>query len=455
MIKSISLAYPTFWEWLDIKLDFKPWINLIEQNNWWWKTTVLNTIHSFFTGKFSGLTTLPDWNAILEFSNWDKWMLAKNKWIWAKQPNELFKYITPWKFFELNSVEQREVFTKLFNIDYNIFMAGKIPWWHPDYESDLKKKEKDYLSKEEILLKDIQELKSVFINLWEYNFSDVEEYLSKVKLLEDKVKEYNLSIQSDIINYEDINFEIKSRISELNNLKEELKNINNTCSHCWWKISEDKLKLLTKELQWMIEIKSQMIQVLQNKLSTLIQPEIIVLNQDNINEIASKFLIEINNINPERFKLYEEYKINKSKLDYQASELKKKEELLKTFNTMWIQAEFELIKQAKKEFTEYLQKIVSALPIKIELFEVLKNWNERQTFKIFKDWVEYNNLSTGNKNLIQILISKMFIDNLWLDFILFDEASHISKENLSLLKELAKDYQVILFKPTWWTITDL
>ncbi len=89
MIKSISLAYPTFWEWLDIKLDFKPWINLIEQNNWWWKTTVLNTIHSFFTGKFSGLTSLPDWNAILEFSNWDKWMLAKNKWIWAKQSNEL------------------------------------------------------------------------------------------------------------------------------------------------------------------------------------------------------------------------------------------------------------------------------------------------------------------------------------------------------------------------------
>ena len=39
MIKSISINYPEFWSGLKIDREFKPWINIIEEENGYWKTT--------------------------------------------------------------------------------------------------------------------------------------------------------------------------------------------------------------------------------------------------------------------------------------------------------------------------------------------------------------------------------------------------------------------------------
>jgi hypothetical protein len=94
------------------------------------------------------------------------------------------------------------------------------------------------------------------------------------------------------------------------------------------------------------------------------------------------------------------------------------------------------------------------LPLDIELFETLKNWNVKETFTIKYQWQDYYDLSTWNKCIVNIMLSKLFIDKLWLDFILIDEWGLIGKSNIDYIKELSKDYQIIIAKATWWTSED-
>ena len=52
------------------------------------------------------------------------------------------------------------------------------------------------------------------------------------------------------------------------------------------------------------------------------------------------------------------------------------------------------------------------------------------------------------------MLSKLFIDKLWLDFMLIDEWGLISKTNLDYIKELSNNYQVIIAKATTWDKKD-
>jgi predicted ATPase len=62
MIKTIELNYPTFGkDGLKLKKEFNNWINILEENNGWGKSTILNTIISSYTLKFPWLRTLPEW----------------------------------------------------------------------------------------------------------------------------------------------------------------------------------------------------------------------------------------------------------------------------------------------------------------------------------------------------------------------------------------------------------
>jgi hypothetical protein len=105
-------------------------------------------------------------------------------------------------------------------------------------------------------------------------------------------------------------------------------------------------------------------------------------------------------------------------------------------------------------FTKKLEEATASLPLDIELFEVLKNWNVKETFTIKKDWIDYYDLSQGNKMIVNIMLAKLFIDKLWLDFILIDESNSISKSNIEYIKWLSKDYQIILAKASPWTSKD-
>ena len=105
-------------------------------------------------------------------------------------------------------------------------------------------------------------------------------------------------------------------------------------------------------------------------------------------------------------------------------------------------------------FTKKLEEATAELPLDIQLFEVLKNGNIKETFTIKKDWIDYYDLSQGNKMIVNIMLAKLFIDKLWLDFILIDESNSISKSNIDYIKDLSKEYQVILAKATPWLSKD-
>ena len=465
MIKNLSLSYPNFWEWLNINIDFNQWINLIEQPNGWWKSTMINTIHSFFTGKFPGLKTLPDGSAIIKWTI--NGMLTKNKWVGSPTPNHLYDYIIPWRFFTLSTVDQRKVFTELFKLDYVWFIKTYVPEFYEDIESDLKKKRNDYLSKEEILLSDIMTIKSFLINLEQKDFSDVESFVTQRDLVFSKVKQHNDNIWINIRWYNDLwmsiksieTYEIPSILKQIELISEELKS-SGTCSTCWSKLSEEALLKIMEDKSSKLELLNKdlanantNLTILKNKLSSTIKPEYIDIN--DLQNNANKFLIQLPNVSIERYNEYSEYKDSLILINSKQKELKDKEDLLKTFDTIWIDKTLEAIANAKNEFTKHLESILKVLPFDIELFQVYKNWNIKPSFIIKKDWVEYNQLSTWNKAMIEIQIAKLFIDNLWLDFILIDEASHISKSNLDYIKQLSLNYQVILAKPTWWDLNDL
>ncbi len=106
-------------------------------------------------------------------------------------------------------------------------------------------------------------------------------------------------------------------------------------------------------------------------------------------------------------------------------------------------------------FTEYLAEETKKLPVDIELFKENKDWSLKESFIIKKDWIEYSELSQWNKAIVEIALAKVFIDKLWMDIILVDEANSISKDNIWLIKELAKDFQVIVCKATNWNLKDI
>ena len=111
MIKSIDINYPEFWkDWLKLDMKFTKWINIISEENWYGKSTILNTIMSIFTLKYPWLRTLPDWTASVETDD-SKLILSKKNWLGIEhEQNDLYQYCMPWKFFELKSTtEQRKV----------------------------------------------------------------------------------------------------------------------------------------------------------------------------------------------------------------------------------------------------------------------------------------------------------------------------------------------------------
>jgi hypothetical protein len=106
-------------------------------------------------------------------------------------------------------------------------------------------------------------------------------------------------------------------------------------------------------------------------------------------------------------------------------------------------------------FTEKLLLATKSLPVQIVLFEKLKNWEEKETFSINYKWIDYFDLSHWNKMLVQLMMANIFVEHLWLDFILCDEWNSISKDNLEYIKELSKTKQVIIAKATGWNNKDL
>lgn len=513
MIKSISINYPEFWSGLKIDIEFKPWLNIIEERNWYWKSVLLKSIMSLYTGKFGTSKVLPEWYSSIE-TDTTKYVLSKKNWIGKDfEDNELYLYTMPWMFFDSlpSTPKQREVLVKLLWLDYLTFMKDKITdniKWKEDYfkelstfndktEDELKAMLKESLSKESTILEDIMRLKSKLINKEEKDFTDVLEYREAIADIQRQAQEHNRWLFTIQQQHQKLLSDIRtteSSIVQLQNLKSnydaQLKTLNeqlewlrseysivqdeSKCDKCGSKLSEDKLKV---RLNWILstankvkdnisntEIKisdtnksieslNKTLSKLKSDLDLFVLPETIDTN--NIEECVIKLnLNRIPKLEEGRELEYEEYQRYLNELSFVQSELNIKEQQLKSIDSIRLQNSLDTIKWFKKMFTEYLEQETKKLPLDIELFKENKDWSFKESFIIRKDWVEYSQLSTGNKAIIQIALAKIFIDKLWMDVILIDEWSLISKDNLWLIKELSNTHQVIIAKPTWWTLKD-
>lgn len=513
MIKKIELNYPEFWSGLKIDREFTSGINIIEENNAYWKSTILKTIMSLYTGKFGTSKTLPEWFATIETDK-TKYVLSKKNWIGKDiQDNELYLYTMPWMFFTAldSTPKQRAVLVKLLWLDYVSFMKDKITEsikgkeeyykelsnFNDKTEEDLKSKLKDSLSKEWVILDDIIRLKSKLINKEEKDFSDVLEYREAIADIQRQAQDHNRAlfnvqqqhqklladirtaeniIMNNNINITTFDKHIKSFNEQLEWLRSEytLVQDQSTCDKCWSKLPEDKLKV---RLDWILsnankvkdnisiiendkakvieanKVSNNTLAKLKSDLDLFVLPETIDTN--NIEECVTKLnLNRIPKLEAGREIEYEEYLRYLNELSFVQNELSLKETQLKSMDSIRLQNSLDTIKWFKQMFTTYLEEQTKKLPVDIELFKENKDGSMRETFIIKKDWIEYSELSQWNKALVEIALAKVFIDKLWMDIILVDEANSISKDNISLIKELAKDFQVIVCKATNWTVKD-
>ena len=489
MIKSISINYPEFWSWLKIDREFKPGLNLIEESNAWWKSTLLKSIMSLYTGKFGTSKVLPEWYASIETDK-TKYVLSKKNWIGKDfEDNELYLYTMPWMFFNAlpSTPKQREVLVKLLWLDYVSFMKEKIDKaieWNKEYykelsnftdktEDDLKALLKDSLNREWVILDDITRLKSKLINKEEKDFSDVLEYREAISDIQRQAQEHNKTLftvqqqhqnmLSDIRNLDNNIYSYEQNVkqydSQLITLNEQLEWLRSEyaivqdeskCDKCGSKLSEDKLK---GRLDWILStanlVKSNIEQARNNKdklvsdidnktkqlnklksdLELFVLPETIDTN--NIEECVVKLnLNRIPKLEAGRELEYEEYLRYLNELSFVQNELSLKETQLKSMDSIRLQNSLDTIKWFKKMFTTYLEEETKKLPVDIELFKENKDGSIRESFIIRKDWIEYSELSQWNKALVEIALAKVFIDKLWVKTILVDEWNSISKDNI-------------------------
>jgi len=486
MIKTITVDFPTY----NVKqeLNFVKWINVIEKRNWFWKTTVANTIMSLYTWYFGKNSIIPEWYAKI-VDDKQEYILSKKNWInWSTQ-DSLARYAQVWSFFNdtKSTVEQRSILTKFLWIDRDNFLKDYID----DYILSLNDSEKEYYNnvtlwldklKEElkssknrelVIIEDITRLKWEVLSFKEQVFEDVDKFYSDSSALEKAKDEYNKT-QSESINFNNkiqndknnnllkknnIESNIKISENELDATRKEYVKINSpVCFNCGSAMIISKDKLDSIQANW--EIIKKEINNLKAELddvnARVYDKEKPVKFIYDIKE-ASEFLkIALPFISEVRLEEYNSYNKYKDQLEIIKRELSLKETQLKEINTIQIQDCIDIINKWIESFNKDLEIKVKSTWLNIELFETLKNWNVKSTFNIYSDdGIEYSNCSTGNKMIIEIKLALLFVKKFWFTFVIIDEASRIWKENFIILSKLLKDYQVLFFKASSWGMKDI
>jgi len=73
------------------------------------------------------------------------------------------KFILPGEFFSLGPKEQRETIVKILDIDINKFFTSRVKDWTPTLVKEIKAQLKSNEGKNDIILQDIERLKSIVI----------------------------------------------------------------------------------------------------------------------------------------------------------------------------------------------------------------------------------------------------------------------------------------------------
>jgi len=469
MIKKVKISYQDFW--VDLEEKFKEWVNVLEKNNWYWKSVILNTILSMYTSKYPwiGKKQYPNGTAqIIYTEDWiDKQaVLMKWTWIWWPSSNPLYRWIQVWEFFKStkSTNEQRDLLVQLLWLNYDLYMSDKIEWYHDWLLKESEALLKIANSNEWLILQDITRLEWLLFPIEEKRFVAIETYEQTLKTLQDKKNIYNNDVYTKNAEKNKLTLEISQLTNSITNKERQLvelrldytSNEKAICKTCNQSIPVDTNKLLTiteqwKTLAWEIDKLKANLEWLNNKIKTIDTVELIS-ETDNV-KLAEIFKIDLD-IPPKE--MYDAKELHEQSIRDQwvyKKELDIKKEQLRSFNHLDLQDKIESIKEANQAFVNLLEEKIKTTWLNVELFKVSKEWNISSTFKIMnKDWIEYADLSTGNKLLLEIEVAMLFVRTLWLDLILIDEAAVIGKNILNDVLDKCKWVQMIMSKPTAWKL---
>lgn len=462
MLSRIEIDYPDFG--VKIERDFTPGINLIEEANGYWKSTILNTILSLYSKKYPGLRTLPSGLAKIHAD--DKvYMMSKGMWVGLDEtPNPLIRFCLPGEFFNLGSTtEQRKAIIDLLQIDYPQFMKGAVPEWHEDIEKEIKDRMKHNEWREDIILKDITRLRSAVIAyeknpivlednsqelLQEYNAWLAKQNATRTSVMNDnnaivrQKNELQNMINQDkrsISNYEET-------LQRLREKRDAIK--KSECPTCKQTVPFDQ-PAIDKIVQEAESIKAA---IAKHNISILShQTELDTLDTKPVpNEVlyATDPFVRAKILGKELKVNTNEERDAVSQYDNNKRELWLKEDQLKKLGEINDKVLLSSIDSAKKLFTKNLQDDIKEFNLEIELFKEQANGKLVESFIISLNGKPYGELSNGNKLLLQIRMALAFIKKLGLDFILIDELGTMSQGNFDMVVQEVWSLQMIIARAT-------
>lgn len=466
MLSRIEIDYPDFG--VKLERDFTPGINLIEEKNWYGKSTILNTILSLYSKKYPGLRTLPSGIAKL-YADDKVYMMSKGMWVGLDEtPNPLIRFCLPGEFFNLGSTtEQRKAIIDLLQIDYPAFMKASVPEWHDNIEKEIKDRMKQNEGREDVILNDITRLRSAVIAFEknpvvlednsqelfkEYNDWHAKQNAERTSIMNENnaiVRQKN-DLQNMINRDKQAILTHEESIQKLRDKRDAVK--KSECPTCKQKVPFDQsvidnIVANANTLRATIEKHNQSIASHQAELDSLETkpvPNEVMYTTDPHQRAKILGKVLKFNTNEERDAV-SQYENNKR-------ELSLKEKQLKDLNELNDKVLLASIDWAKKTFTANLQESIKEFKLEIELFKEQKDGKLVESFIISLDGKPYSELSNGNKLLLQVRMALAFIKKLGLNFILIDELGTMSQDNFDMICQETVDMQMIIARATPFVI---
>jgi len=494
MIKSIKVDWI---HWIKKELVFGKQSKIVWQSLLW-KTTILNCIMACYSWYFPWYTnTIPKWSIELKTDSWDI-VISNSKVIWNVYDSDIIRYIVPWNFFRLNPTtpKQREVIAKILDIDMINFEKINIDL--KNYQVELR----DFNIRKEQITDDIIRLewqataldwileKPKKIELIKDNSVEIQEAYEKyIEWLQEenkKIEEWNNKLSSEFNNKieainkyratERIELEIKHKnlseeLIEITDKAEEIWEVTSgtiKCRECWTVIKVEDKKQLMNELRTKYKIcydqkehiKKELLEI-QNYIDwetlKIFKPEMRSLHtiyfQQSLTYKSSVTWIKYKEVDNSEYEQYlkdlSAYNESEARRVVILDEIKIKEKQLKELNFIELESKINNLLEEKKKFNKHLDTKVKETWLDIRLFKIQKNWIEKETFEIYdSEWNMYWETSHWNELYIELLIAKLFVNYLKLDFILIDKFESIWINLRDKILEECKDLQIIATEVT-------
>jgi len=482
MIKSIKVDW-VHWVKKEVKFDKQTrivWMSKIG------KTTILNCIMACYSWYYPWYwTTLPDGRATLKTEAFDVEMSNKRIvgwWTLTTNQAEIIRYIVPGNFFKLtkSTWDQRSLITKILDIDSSILDDANNNLKRLKAEEKEFDAKKDQISDDAIRLEEaIEELnieKPIEIKAIPDNSSEI---LNAYTAMENKFASDNIAIRwRNQITKEDYETQTKNaelyNYSEIKKLEESILDLelkqwsihreatqlkdakDYNCWECWTLIkienTDDMLKQLRAEYKEVTDqipkAKEHLIKLQSDRNNHIAQVEepayesILAMEiSSSLQEKSKAVWIKYTPGNTEEYNIYttalRDYDMQENRKSTLQEELDIKDKQLKDLDSVNITKSIKKYQKIKTDFNKTIEEKVKETWLDIRLFERLKNGNMKETFTIYdKEWNKYWATSTGNELYIELLIAKLFIKYLDLDFILFDKWESVG---INLRTEILKE----------------